>query len=133
MAKSTKLETLKHIADIYSMMCQGANTFEIINYGYEKWNIKHAEMYKLISRATLWIKEKYEKSINEIRLEANIRLDSLFVKLYKDGKYRDAAYVQSQKNKINGLEVKQINIDGKLKLSIKEAKSIADEILKNKE
>jgi hypothetical protein len=113
--KSDKATTLKHIQEIYTMMAQGANSIDIVEYGRINWKIKTAGMYKLIKIAFNYLAEKTVKDIDSIRLEANIRFDKLYTKLYKEGKYRDAGYIQSQKNKINGLEIQKFEHSGEIK------------------
>ena len=110
--KSDKITMLKRIQEIYQMICQGANSMDIVQYGAETWKIKQRGMYKLITVAMKYISKKTEKTIDDIRTEANIRFDNLYRKLYKEGKYRDAIYAQSQKNKINGLEIQKVEHPG---------------------
>ena len=131
MHKSTKQETLGHVDHIYKLMCQGASTVDIVRYGTANWDIEERQMYKLMKKAFEFLKKDHEKTMEGYRFEANIRFDALYRELYLQGKYRDAAYVQAQKNKINGLEIKNLNIDGNMKLAPEEARKIAKEILKN--
>lgn len=111
--KCNKATTLKRIQEIYQMMCQGASSVDIVEYGRENWKVKQAGVYKLIKVAFKYISDCSIKDINEMKFEANIRFDKLYTKLYKEGKYRDAGYIQSQKNKINGLEVQRIDLTTK--------------------
>lgn len=125
--KSDKVTTLKRIQEIYQMICQGANTLEIIEYCRVNWEIKSAQAYNLLKRTMKYLREKTDKSTEDYRTEANARLDKLYTKLYKEGKYRDAIYAQSQKNKINGIEIQKIEHTGKIKIDKTEYEKLPDE------
>lgn len=115
--KSDKTTVLKRIQEIYQMMCQGASSVDIVEYGVANWNVGRGNMYKMMKTALRWIREKTEKSLDDLRIEANVRFDKLYTKLYKEGKYSDAGKMQALKNKVNGLE--QIKLDTTSEIVIK--------------
>lgn len=118
MAKADRQTIQKRVQEIYQMMCSGASSADIVEYGAQNWQMKRSNVYKLMKRALNHIRQKNEKDIEELKFEACSRFDKLFAKLYKQEKYGEAAKVQQYKNKINGLETFNINHSGKINLVI---------------
>jgi hypothetical protein len=111
--KSDRAETYRRIQKIYEMICQGLNSVNIVEYARKEWKISNKRTYQLIRICLTWVKNKTEKTLEELRLEANIRYDDLYRKLYQNGEFKDAGYIQTQKNKVNGLEVQNIDLTSK--------------------
>jgi len=118
MAKSDRQTIQKRIQEIYQLMCSGASSNDIVQYGSESWNISHRMMYKLMKYAMKYIKEKNDKNIEELRFEACSRFDKLYAKLYKQERFGEAGKIQAMKNKINGLEIQKIEVTGDLKSKV---------------
>lgn len=117
--KSDRQTIQKRIQEIYQLMCAGASSNDIVQYGSENWEISKRMMYKLMKYAMKYIREKNDKDLDELKFEACSRFDKLYAKLYKQEKYGEAARVQAYKNKINGLEVQTIDMNLKYSDNIK--------------
>jgi hypothetical protein len=69
---------------------------------------------KLIKRATEKIANDNRKDVETMRAEANIRYMRWLRKCEEEGKYKDAAFMQSRMDKINGLEVTKVEHSGNI-------------------
>lgn len=109
--KSTKAEINKRISEVYTLLTQAYTYTEIVRYCREAWGIRASRTVdKYIKAATKRITNENAKDIEQIRAEANTRLDVLYHRAFKEDKFSDCAYIQSIKNKINGLDQKIIQV-----------------------
>ena len=69
-----------------------------------------------------------QKTIDELRVEANNRYNSWIRKAEPKEDYKTATYIQARKDKINGLEVQEIKLTTSYD---NETKDLLFQILKN--
>lgn len=125
--KSTKAEIEKRITDIYQLLIRAYTYTDIVRYCAENYGIKARNVDKYIKKATQKITLENNKTLDELRAEANIRYSSWIRKAEAKEDYKTAAYLQSRKDKINGLEVQKIEHSGEIKSDL----SPMFEIVKN--
>ena len=89
---------------------QGYKKYKIIEQFSIKYNKTKKTIENYITHAYELIEEETKKEINDLRMEANARYDELFFRLVQEGKYREAGYVQSLKDRINGLQQQTIDV-----------------------
>ena len=114
MKKSTNAEIEKRIVEVYSLLCKGHTYSEIVRYCSSNYNITSRMTDKLIKRATEKIANDNRKDVKTMRAEANIRYLRWLRKCEEEGKYKDAAYMQSRMDRINGLEVTKVEHSGEI-------------------
>lgn len=126
--KNTTNEQQKVILEVYIMMTQGFRTQDIIHNISDKYNKTERTIRNYIKKAYKILKEENKKEIDQLRIEANARYDELYFKLRQDGKYTEAAKIQSLKDKINGLQTQNVIIKTEYDENLK---NTLDQILKN--
>ncbi len=100
----------KIIQEVFELLVQGYKTYKIIDIIKEKYHKQHKSIYNYLNKAYELAKKETKEKISELRLEANARYDELYFRLVQDGKYREAGYVQSLKDRINGLQQQTIDV-----------------------
>ena len=118
MKKSTNAEIKKRITEIYKMLIQAYSYSDIIRYCSEKYQVSSRTAEKYIDVATKRITKENSKDIEQLRTEANSRYNDLYNQLRKEGKFKDAGYIQGLKSKINGLENSTVNHEGSVNITI---------------
>jgi len=122
--KATKPEVEQRILVIYQLCCKGYSFTEIVQYCKQKYEIKKTQTSKYIKRAYKKILENNKGEIENKRAEAITRYLSWLKKAEEKGNITDAVKIQSRIDKINGLEVENINLQHSL--SKEDLKQIAD-------
>lgn len=102
--KCTKVEALRRKNIVYQMICQGANNADIRSYAVKEWGMSYTGADHYCHAVRKWIQDKIILDMEKCRAEANLRFDTLFQRLFKEGQYYNAGMMQVFKNKINGLE-----------------------------
>ncbi|NMC99742.1 MAG: hypothetical protein GYA62_08490 [Bacteroidales bacterium] len=108
--KLSKTERQKLIFEIFELLVQGYKKYKIIEQFSIKYNKTKKTIENYITHEYELIEEETKKEINDLRMEANARYDELFFRLVQEGKYREAGYVQSLKDRINGLQQQTIDV-----------------------
>jgi len=109
--KATKTEIETRLKTVYSMITSGLNNTDICQNMSKIYNISHRQVYRLIDKAIIRIKENNIPEYEKQRSIANERYNNLYWESLKKKKYRDCVYIQSRIDKINGLENNIININ----------------------
>ena len=124
MDKATKAESEERTLTIYDLLCKGYSFNDIVEYCIQKYNIKKAQTSRYIKRATKRIMLNNEREVEEKRAEAVTRY-LRWMKIYEEKEdYFKAAKMQKRIDKINGLEVENINLQHSI--SKEDLKQIAD-------
>ena len=108
--KSTASETSKRILETYTMLVKGFAFCEIVRFHVEKYGITQSAVEKYIRNAKRKILDNNQDEIEQLRAEANTRYLGWLRKSESLGFLKDAAYMQSRMDKINGLDEKIVRI-----------------------
>lgn len=130
MRKATKPEVEQRILVIYQLCCKGYSFTEIVQYCKQKYEIKKTQTSKYIKRAYKKILENNKGEIENKRAEAITRYLSWLKKAEEKGNITDAVKIQSRIDKINGLEVENINVSGEI--TIKDLEKLGNAWFGNK-
>ena len=115
MKKSTNAEIEKRIVEVYSFLCKGYTYSDIVRYCKETLNVtSERTVWKYITSATDRIKQNANTDMDALRAEANTRYMRWLRKCEEEGKYKDAAYMQSRMDRINGLEITKVEHSGNI-------------------
>jgi hypothetical protein len=119
--KQTNAEISKRVLEIYTMLIKGYTLTDIRRYCRQAYDVvSNRTVDRYVKKATEIIQQENAENMNEIRANANARLNDVYKTLIKEGKYRDAVYCQIQINKINGLEQINLNHAGNIILNFSE-------------
>jgi hypothetical protein len=112
--KATNIEVAERKKIIYSMIIQGISKYKILEYVRKNWGIgiKSLERYMgIIAREMQAINTK---NMIAIKNEAIERYEDLYKRLFDLEKYYECIQVQARIDKINGIEVTNVNLESNM-------------------
>lgn len=104
MNKGLSAKNEKRINEVYSLICQGLRSYEIVDYCIKNFGVKKRRAEFYITEARKKIKELTKLNIEDLRNEAIARYNEIYRLVMQEKDYKTAVYVLSRIDKINALE-----------------------------